>query len=109
VSEYRGVAAGSALDAAAGTGTSSSTTAPTPTITTTNPSDLVVAAINYPGSGLSALNGTAFSALQDFDVLTVNGRAAYQVTTTAGAQQASWTLSNSANSGGAILALKGAQ
>jgi hypothetical protein len=109
VAEFSGVAAAAALDAAAGnTGTASSTTAATPAITTTNATDVVVGAINYPGSA-TATPGAAsgFSALAPFSVSTVNGRAAYRIVSSPGTWSASWTLSAAANSGGAILALKG--
>ena len=105
VSEYRGVARTSALDVSAGTGNALSTTAGTPTITTTIPGDLVVAAINYPGSATSTLTGTAYTALSNFTA-TVNGRAAYRIATAAGTSTAIWTLSSAAASGGAIIALK---
>jgi Calcineurin-like phosphoesterase len=108
VAEFSGVAAASALDAAAGNaGTASSTTAATPAITTTNANDVVVGAINYPGSATSTLATPGFSALTPFSVSTVNGRAAYRIVSAPGTWSASWTLSAAANSGGAILALKG--
>jgi chitodextrinase len=110
VAEFSGVASASALDAAAGnTGTASSTTATTPALTTTNASDVLVGAINYPSSTTTAtLNAPGFTALQPFAVSTVQGRAAYRIVSAAGTYQAAWTLSAAANSGGAILALKGA-
>lgn len=110
VAEFSGVASTSALDAAAGnTGTASSTTAPTPALTTTNATDVLVGAINYPSGTITAtLSPTGFTALQPFAVSTVQGRAAYRVVAAPGAYQAIWTLSAAANSGGAILALKGA-
>jgi purple acid phosphatase-like protein/calcineurin-like phosphoesterase family protein len=110
VAEFSGVASTGALDAAAGnTGTATSTTAPTPPVTTTNASDVLVGAVNYPSSTISAtLDPTGFTALSPFTVSTVNGRAAYRVVSAPGAYSTSWTLSAAANSGGAILALKGA-
>jgi Calcineurin-like phosphoesterase/Purple acid Phosphatase, N-terminal domain len=110
VAEFSGVASASALDAAAGNaGTASSTTAPTPALTTTNASDVLVGAINYPsGTTTATLNATGFTALQPFAVSTVQGRAAYRVVSAPGTYTAIWTLSAAANSGGAILALKGA-
>jgi Purple acid Phosphatase, N-terminal domain/Calcineurin-like phosphoesterase len=110
VAEFSGVASAGALDAAAGnTGTASATTAPTPALTTTNASDVLVGAINYPSSTITAtLNATGFSALQNFTVSTVNGRAAYRIVAAPGTYSAMWTLSAAANSGGAILALKAA-
>jgi Calcineurin-like phosphoesterase len=108
VAEFRGVAASSALDAAAGnTGTASSTTAATPSITTTNANDVIVAGINYPSSTITATPSAAWSPLSNFSVSTVNGRAAYRIVSSTGSWSASWTLSAAANSGGAILALKG--
>jgi hypothetical protein len=110
VAEFGGVASASALDAAAGnTGTASSTTAPTPALTTTNASDVLVGAINYPSGTVTAtLNATGFTALQPFAISTVQGRAAYRVVSAPGSYTAVWTLSAAANSGGAIIALKGA-
>jgi hypothetical protein len=110
LAEFSGVASASALDAAAGNaGTASSTTATTPSITTTNASSVLVGAIDYPSSSIgSTLNAPGFASLSDFTVSTVNGRAAYRVVSTAGSYSAAWTLSAAANSGGAILALKGA-
>jgi hypothetical protein len=108
VAEFSGIAAAGALDASAATSTSSSTTAATPSITTTNATDLVVGAINYPGSASSTLGTPGFTSLRDASVPTVNGRAAYRVTTATGSWAVGWTLSAAANSGAAILALKGA-
>jgi PKD repeat protein len=107
VSEWSGVATTGALDAAAGAGNAASTTAATPSITTTQPGDLVVGALNYPGSATSTLTAAGFTALNSFSVTTVaNGRAAYRVASTTGSYRASWTLSSSAASGGAVIALK---
>jgi hypothetical protein len=108
VSEFSGIAATGALDASAATSSASSTTAATPPITTTNATDLVVGAINYAGSATSTLSAPGFTSLPDASVPTVNGRAAYVVTTAAGSWTAGWTLSRAAGSGGVILALKGA-
>jgi hypothetical protein len=110
IAEFSGVASASALDAAAGnTGTATSTSAPTPALTTTNATDVLVGAINYPSGTITAtLDATGFTALQPFAVSTVQGRAAYRVVSAPGTYQATWTLSAAANSGGAILALKGA-
>ncbi|MCW3004887.1 MAG: metallophosphoesterase [Conexibacter sp.] len=108
VSEFSGIAATGALDASAATSSASSTTAATPPITTTNATDLVVGAINYAGSGTSTLSAPGFTSLPDASAPTVNGRAAYVVTTAAGSWTAGWTLSRAAGSGGVILALKGA-
>jgi hypothetical protein len=68
-----------------------------------------VGAINYPSSTISStLGDTGFSSLSNFTVSTVNGRAAYRIVSAPGQYSAVWTLSAAANSGGAILALKGA-
>lgn len=107
VAEFSGVAASSALDAAAGnTGTASSTTAATPSITTTNADDVIVGAINYPSSTITSTLAPGWSALSNLGVSPVNGRAAYRIVSSTGSWSASWTLSAAANSGGAILALK---
>lgn len=108
VAEFEGVASSSALDASAGAGTASSTTAATPSIATTHAADVIVGAINYPGSASSTLSTPGATALSSFPVSTVNGRAAYRIVSATGTWSFAWTLSAVANSGGAILALKGA-
>jgi len=108
VSEWSGVAAAGAFDAAAGQGNASSTTASTPAIATMNASDLVVGAINFPLNVSSTLASAGFNSLDDFTVSTVKGRAAYRVVSAAGGYSAAWTLSGASTSGAAILALKGA-
>jgi glucose/arabinose dehydrogenase len=109
VSEWSGVATAAGLDAAGGAGNAASTTAATPSITTTQPGDLVIGAVNYPGSATSTLSAAGFTALNSFSVsTTVNGRAAYQIASAGGSYRASWTLSSSAASGGAVIALKAA-
>jgi hypothetical protein len=97
------------LDGTLGGSNPTSTTAPTPTLTTTNAKDVVVAAINYPINVTSTLRTGRFASLTNFNgSTTVHGRAAYAVTTSAGAQQAIWDLTGSSSSGTAILALKAA-
>jgi hypothetical protein len=108
VAEFSGVAGAAALDVSAGSGSASSTTAATPTIATTNATDLLVGAVNYPGTATAELTGTGFTALSPFAVSTLNGRAAYRVVSATGSWSAVWTLSKASTSGGAILALKGA-
>jgi hypothetical protein len=109
VSEWSGVATATPVDVQGFGGNASSTTAATPSLTTLNANDVVIGAINYPGSATSALTTSGFTPLNAFSSGTsTNGRAAYDVVSTTGAYQASWTLSAAATSGGAILALKGA-
>jgi chitodextrinase len=108
VSEWRRVSATAPLAASAGQGNASSTTASTPSITTTNPNDVLIGAVNFPGAVTSSLTTPGFSTLDDFSISTVKGRAAYDVVTSAGPYAASWALSGSSTSGAAILALKGA-
>jgi hypothetical protein len=108
VSEWSGVAAAQAVDAAGGQGNASATTAHTPAITTNNSSDLVVGAINFPRAVSSTLTTPGFSELADFNASTVSGRAGYGIVSAAGSYSLSWTLSGASTSGGAILALKAA-
>jgi chitodextrinase len=108
VSEWSGVAPAGALDLSGGQGNVSSTTASTPSITTSNADDLIVGAIDFPGSVISALATAGFTSLDDFTVSTVKGRAAYRVASATGSYSAAWTLSGPSTSGGAILALKAA-
>jgi hypothetical protein len=107
VSEWSGLAG--SVDAAAGGSNASAATAAAPAITTSNPNDLVIGAINYPNAVNSTLTSGAFTPLADFGYsTTVHGRAGYALTTTAGGNQATWTLSGlSGGAGGAILALGG--
>jgi hypothetical protein len=108
VSEWSGVATAQAADALAGQGNVSGTTAQTPSIATTNPTDLVLGAINFTRAVTSTLTTTGFSELDDFNASSVSGRAAYQVTSAAGSYSLSWALSGASTSGGAIVALKAA-
>ena len=89
-------------------GNASATTAQTPAIATTNPSDLVVGAINFPRTVSSTLTTPGFSELDDFNASTVSGRAAYGIVSATGSYSLSWTLSGASTSGGAVLALKAA-
>jgi hypothetical protein len=107
VSEWSGVATGAALDAAGGAGNASSTTAATPSIATTQPGDLVIGAVNYPGSATSTLSAGGLAPLKSFSASSnVNGRAAYRIASAAGSYRATWTLSAAAASGGTAIALK---
>jgi hypothetical protein len=108
VAEFTGIATTAALDASAATSTATSTIAALPALTTTNANDLVVGAVNYPGTATSTLNATGFSALSSFTTSTVNGRAAYRIVAVPGTWAGAWTLSAAANSGGVAIALKGA-
>ena len=110
VSEWAGVAAASALDGSAQGGTASSSTVGTPSLVTSNASDLVIGAVNYPVAATSTLTSSAFASLDDFSYSTsVHGRVAYAVTSAAGSYGVAWSLSAaSGGSGGAILALKAA-
>ncbi len=105
VSEWSSV---SSLDTSAGGNGASSTTATTPALATSNATDLVIAAINYPAGVSSTLASGSFTGLTDFSSgSSVHGRAAYHITSSAGTYQASWTLAGaSGGNGGAILALK---
>jgi Calcineurin-like phosphoesterase/Purple acid Phosphatase, N-terminal domain len=108
VSEWSGLAATQAVDAFAGQGNASATTAQTPSITTTNPSDLVIGAINFPRAVSSTLSTPAFSDLTNFNASPVSGRAGYGIVSATGSYSLSWALSGASTSGGAILALKAA-
>jgi hypothetical protein len=109
VTEWNGVATTGTLDGAQGSGSAASTTAAAPSITTTQPGDLVISAINYPGNVASALANGGFTALTSFSMPTlVNGRAAYMVATTTGSYRAAWTLASPAASGGTTIALRAA-
>ena len=106
VSEWSGVASASALDVQGNGSGSSATTATSPALTTTNATDVVIGALNYTGSATSTAGGTGFAPLSNFDVSSTHGRASYNVTTTAGSYQASWSLSAASSYGAAALALK---
>ena len=106
VSEWSGVASASALDVQGNSSGSSATTATSPALTTTNATDVVIGALNYTGSATSTAGGTGFAPLSNFDVSSTHGRASYNVTTTAGSYQASWSLSAASSYGAAALALK---
>jgi Bacterial Ig domain len=105
VSEWSGV---TAVDTSAAGNGASSTTAATPALATSNATDLVIGAINYPAGVSSTLAAGSFTGLTDFSYLSsVHGRAAYLITSSTGSYQASWTLTAaSGGNGGAILALK---
>jgi hypothetical protein len=108
VSEWSGVAASGALEAAGGQGNAASTSASTPAITTANADDLVVGAFNFPRAVTSTLATPGFSSLNDFTVSTVRGRAAHRIASAAGSYSAGWSLSGSSPSGAAIAAFKAA-
>ena len=110
VSEWSGVATASAVDASASGSGASSTTVATPSLATTNATDLIVGAVNYPATAASTLTSASFTSLTNFDSSTsVHGRAAYARTSSAGTYKATWTLSAvSGGNGEAILALKAA-
>jgi hypothetical protein len=107
VTEWSGVASSSAVDGSLGGSGASATTAATPSLATTNPTDVVIGAINYPAAATSTLSPGSTS-LSDFNASTsVHGRAAYALTLATGSFQDSWTLSAaSGGNGGAIIALK---
>ena len=69
VTEWSGVATTGTLDGAQGSGSAASTTAAAPSITTTQPGDLVISAMNYPGNVASALANGGFTALTSFSGL----------------------------------------
>ncbi len=106
ISEWSG--SGWALDKSASLGNASGTTASTGTAATTNATDLVIGAINYPAAVTSTLTTGSFTGLADFSSgAGVHGRAAYDVTSTTGSYQTAWSFSGaSGGAGGAILALK---
>jgi hypothetical protein len=108
VSEWSGVA--TAIDGSVGGSGASSTSVTTPTLNTTNPTDLLIGAMNYPAAATSTLTSNGFTNLNDFSTSSsVHGRAAYRVTSATGAYQAAWTLSAvSGGHGTALLALKAA-
>jgi hypothetical protein len=111
ISEWSNVATTSAVDASLGGSAPDSTTVTTPTpFTTTNATDVVIGAVNYPAAATATLGAGPFASLADFNsTTTVHGRAAYRITSVSGSQQATWTLSiTSGGNGGAVLALKGA-
>jgi acid phosphatase type 7 len=110
VTEWSGVASSSAVDGSLAGNGASATTVTTPSLATTNATDLVIGAINYPVTATSTLSSGPFISLSDLNASTsVHGRAAYALTSAAGSFQASWTLSTaSGGNGGAIIALKAA-
>jgi hypothetical protein len=105
VSEWSGIAT---VDSSRGGSNASATTASTPLLPTSNASDLVIGAINYPAGVSSSPVSGSFTGLTDFSFLSsVHGRAAYQIVSATGSYQASWTLAGlSGGNGGAIIALK---
>jgi chitodextrinase len=106
ISEWKNVTTVNPLDAAAAAGSASSTTASTPSIATSSANELVLGAINYPGSATASLSASGFTSLANFDASGVQGRLAYRVAPSAGTQRASWILSTATPSGGAIVALR---
>jgi hypothetical protein len=106
ISEWKNVATVNPLDAGAGAGNGSSTTASTSSIVTTSSSDLVLGAVNYPGSGTASLSTAGFTTLANFDAAGVHGRIAYRVAPPAGTYRVTWALSATTPSGGAIVALR---
>jgi len=110
VTEWSGVAPASAVDGSLGGNGASATTVTTPSLSTSNATDVVIGAINYPAAATSTLSPGSFINLSDLNASTsVHGRAAYAPTSAAGSFQASWTLSTaSGGNGGATIALKGA-
>ena len=92
----------------AGQGNASGMTAQTPAIVTTNATDLIVGAINFPRAVSATLTTPGFAQLDDFDASTVSGRAAYRVVSATGSYSLAWGLSGASTSGGAVLALKAA-
>jgi hypothetical protein len=108
VSEWSGVATAQPVDALGGQGNASGMTAPTPAIDTTNATDLIVGAINFPRAVSATLTSPGFAQLDDFDASTVSGRAAYRVVSATGSYSLAWGLSGASTSGGAVLALKAA-
>ena len=108
ISEWSGVIGAAAVDAAVAGSLASTTTPSTPTVVTTNATDVVIGAINYPATATATLNGSTFKSLRFGTSTVVHGNAAYAITTAAGSYQAAWSLSAlSGGSGGVILALKG--
>jgi hypothetical protein len=109
VSEWSGVATASQPDASAHAGAGTGTTVTTPSLATSNATDLVIAASNYPAVATASLAAGPFVGLNPFGTSSVHGNAAYVVTTASGSYQATWNLSAaSGGHGTAILALKGA-
>jgi hypothetical protein len=108
VSEWSGVS--TAVDGSVGSSGATSTSVTTSTLTTTNAHDLIIGATNYPAAATSTLTSAGYTSLADFSTTSsVHGRAAYRITSTAGATQAAWTLSTASGTHGtALLALKGA-
>jgi hypothetical protein len=111
VSEWSGVATASPLDLSKnGSGASATTISTATPFTTGNATDLLIGANNYPATATPTLTSSGWTGLNPFTSGTgVHGNAAYQITSSTGSYQASWSLN--ASSGGhstAILALKGA-
>jgi len=110
VTEWSGVASSSAVDGSVGGSGASATTVTTPSLATTNATDVVIGAINYPAAATSTLAPGSFISLSDLNASTsVHGRAAYALSSATGSFQASWTLSAaSGGNGGVTIALKAA-
>jgi chitodextrinase len=106
VSEWMNVATVNPLVASSGAGNASSTTASTPSIVTTSSTDLVLGAVNYPGSGTASLSTAGFTPLGNFDAAGVHGRIAYRLAPPVGTHRVSWTVSAATPSGGVIAALR---
>ena len=77
-------------------------------VTTTEADDLLIGAINFPNPVTSTLTTAEFTPLSDFTASPVKGRAAFRIASATGSYSASWALSGTSTSGGAILALEGA-
>src|SRR4029077_15212002 len=95
VSEWSGVATASQPDKPMGGSGPSATTISTPTgFSTLNPTDLIIAAANYPAAATASPPTTGWTPLPPFPQGTgVHGIAAYQITNSTGSYQATWTLS----------------
>ncbi|TML71285.1 MAG: hypothetical protein E6G14_03670 [Actinobacteria bacterium] len=110
VSEWSGVAGSSQPDkAAGGSGASATTISTAPGFSTLNPTDLIIAATNYPAAATATLTSSGWTPLPSFPSSSVHETAAYQITTSTGSYQATWNLTAlSGGHGTAILALKAA-
>lgn len=94
ITEWSGVASASPADVESPnpSGNASSTTQATPSITTTNASDLVIAALHF-GQTTTTDPSSPWNLLTNFDDAAVgSSRAAYQVVSSTGSYNATWTL-----------------
>lgn len=108
VVEFSGILSASAVDQSASVSNSvSGTPLLTPSITTTNANDLIIGGMSASNNSMT-LGSSGYTALTNMvPVSTMKGVGAYQIVSSTGTYQISWTPGASAVSGAGIMAFKG--